>query len=185
MVVLGRHSRTGSVGLGGVLLGPRVPSAELVGLMYLRRRATRKVAKAELDFECRADRAYVFVYKSYAKSDPRVPRLIGGRLNPVVDLIGESTAAYSLKCRFPRETGRIQAPRCQQGPTGPGPTDEHSVHPHHRDFIVTPIADQIGPIDSVSKTEYYDLKNHFSEPQCKMTVLSFNIGNHDLTPVDF
>ncbi|KZV57305.1 hypothetical protein F511_22754 [Dorcoceras hygrometricum] len=55
------------------------------------------------------------------------------------------------------------------GPMGPGPTDEHSVHPHHRDFIVTPIADQIGPIDSVSKTEYYDLKNHFSEPQCKLT----------------
>ncbi|KZV53026.1 hypothetical protein F511_06193 [Dorcoceras hygrometricum] len=50
-------------------------------------------------------------------------------------------------------------------PTGPGPTDEHSVHPHHRDFIVTPIVDQIGPIESVSKTEYYDLKNHFSEPQ--------------------
>ncbi|KZV53035.1 rab3 GTPase-activating protein catalytic subunit [Dorcoceras hygrometricum] len=39
-------------------------------------------------------------------------------------------------------------------PTGPGPTDEHSVHPYHREFIVTPIADQIGPIDSVSKTEY-------------------------------
>ncbi|KZV45558.1 hypothetical protein F511_36875 [Dorcoceras hygrometricum] len=39
------------------------------------------------------------------------------------------------------------------GPMGPGPTDEHSVHPHHRDFIVTPITDQIGPIDSVSKTE--------------------------------
>ncbi|KZV45940.1 translation initiation factor IF-2, chloroplastic-like [Dorcoceras hygrometricum] len=39
------------------------------------------------------------------------------------------------------------------GPTGPDPTDEHSVHLHHRDFIVTPIADQIGPIDSVSKTE--------------------------------
>ncbi|KZT76719.1 hypothetical protein F511_46255 [Dorcoceras hygrometricum] len=60
------------------------------------------------------------------------------------------------------------------GPTDPGPTDEHSVHPHHRDFIVTPIADQIGPIDSVFKTEYYDLKNHFSEPQCKMTVLPLN-----------
>ncbi|KZV54064.1 putative WRKY transcription factor 3 [Dorcoceras hygrometricum] len=54
------------------------------------------------------------------------------------------------------------------GPTGPGPTEEHSVHPHHRDFIVTPIADQIEPIDSVSETEYYDLKNHFSEPQCKL-----------------
>ncbi|KZV13505.1 hypothetical protein F511_45332 [Dorcoceras hygrometricum] len=62
------------------------------------------------------------------------------------------------------------------GPMGPGPTDEHSVHLHHRDFIVTPIADQIGPIDSVFKTEYYDLKNHFSELQCKMTVFPFNIG---------
>ncbi|KZV25925.1 F-box family protein [Dorcoceras hygrometricum] len=41
--------------------------------------------------------------------------LIGGRLNPIVDLIGESTTAYSLKCRFPRETGRSQVPRCQQG----------------------------------------------------------------------
>ncbi|KZV34325.1 hypothetical protein F511_35502 [Dorcoceras hygrometricum] len=60
------------------------------------------------------------------------------------------------------------------GPTGPGPTDEHSFHLHHRDFTVTPIADQIGPIDSVSETEYYDLKNHFSEPQCKMTVLPLN-----------
>ncbi|KZV26099.1 hypothetical protein F511_06025 [Dorcoceras hygrometricum] len=38
----------------------------------------------------------------------------GGRLNPVVDLIGGSTAAYSLKCRFSRETGRSQAPRRQQ-----------------------------------------------------------------------
>ncbi|KZV25807.1 isoflavone 3'-hydroxylase-like [Dorcoceras hygrometricum] len=60
--------------------------------------------------------------------------------------------------------------------TGPGPTDEHSVHTQHRDFIVTLIADQIGPIYSVSKTEYYDLKNHFSEPQCKMTVLPLNSG---------
>ncbi|KZV52971.1 hypothetical protein F511_21622 [Dorcoceras hygrometricum] len=32
----------------------------------------------------------------------------------------------------------------------------------------------IGRIDSVFKTEYYDLKNHFSEPQCKMTVLPLN-----------
>ncbi|KZV32859.1 hypothetical protein F511_06123 [Dorcoceras hygrometricum] len=62
------------------------------------------------------------------------------------------------------------------GPTGPGPTDEHSVHLHHRDFIVTPIADQIEPIDSVSKTEYYNLQNHFSEPQCKKTVLPLNSG---------
>ncbi|KZV41557.1 hypothetical protein F511_17989 [Dorcoceras hygrometricum] len=62
------------------------------------------------------------------------------------------------------------------GSNGPGYNDEHSVHLHHRDFIVTPIADQIGPIDSVSKTEQYDLKNHFSEPQCKMTVLPLNSG---------
>ncbi|KZT76292.1 hypothetical protein F511_46682 [Dorcoceras hygrometricum] len=65
---------------------------------------------------------------------------------------------------------------------GPGPTDEHSVHPHHRDFIATPIADQIKPIDSVSKTEHYDLKNHFSEPQCKMTVLPLNIGKSRFDP---
>ncbi|KZV53073.1 hypothetical protein F511_07928 [Dorcoceras hygrometricum] len=61
-------------------------------------------------------------------------------------------------------------------PNGPRSNNEHSVHLHHRDFIVTPIADQIGRIDSVSKTEYYDLKNHFSEPQCKMTVLALNSG---------
>ncbi|KZV28387.1 glucose inhibited division protein A [Dorcoceras hygrometricum] len=65
---------------------------------------------------------------------------------------------------------------------GPGPTDEHSVHPYHRDFIITPIADQIGPIDSVSKTEYYDLKNHFSEPQRKMTVLPLNSGKSQFDP---
>ncbi|KZV49140.1 hypothetical protein F511_43085 [Dorcoceras hygrometricum] len=62
------------------------------------------------------------------------------------------------------------------GPTGLGPTDEHSFHLHHRDFTVTPITDQIGPMDSVFKTECYDLKNHFSEPQYKMTVLPLNIG---------
>ncbi|KZV33675.1 hypothetical protein F511_29827 [Dorcoceras hygrometricum] len=61
---------------------------------------------------------------------------------------------------------------------GPGPT----VHPHHRDFIATPIVDQIGPIDSVSKTEYYDLKNYFSEPQCKMTVLPLNSGKSRFDP---
>ncbi|KZV26352.1 vacuolar protein sorting-associated protein 9A-like [Dorcoceras hygrometricum] len=44
--------------------------------------------------------------------------MIGGRLNPVVDLIGESTAAYSLKCRFPREIGRSQAPRRRQVGSG-------------------------------------------------------------------
>ncbi|KZV38596.1 hypothetical protein F511_09347 [Dorcoceras hygrometricum] len=31
----------------------------------------------------------------------------GGRLNPIVDLIGGSTAANSLKCRFPRETATV------------------------------------------------------------------------------
>ncbi|KZV27883.1 hypothetical protein F511_26219 [Dorcoceras hygrometricum] len=31
-----------------------------------------------------------------------------------MDRFGGSTAAYSLKCRFPRETGRSQAPRRQQ-----------------------------------------------------------------------
>ncbi|KZV24468.1 hypothetical protein F511_19099 [Dorcoceras hygrometricum] len=34
----------------------------------------------------------------------------------------------------------------------------------------------IGPFDPVSETEYNDLKNHFSEPQCKMTVLPLNSG---------
>ncbi|KZV40383.1 fanciful K+ uptake-b family transporter [Dorcoceras hygrometricum] len=42
-------------------------------------------------------------------------RIDGGRSIPVVDRIGGSTAAYSLKCRFPPETGRSQAPRRQQG----------------------------------------------------------------------
>ncbi|KZV35630.1 hypothetical protein F511_23541 [Dorcoceras hygrometricum] len=60
------------------------------------------------------------------------------------------------------------------GPTGPGPTDEHSFHLHHREFTATSIVDQIGPINSVSETEYNDLKDHFSEPQCKMTVLPLN-----------
>ncbi|KZT75548.1 Zinc knuckle family protein [Dorcoceras hygrometricum] len=68
------------------------------------------------------------------------------------------------------------------GPTGPGPTDEHSFHLHHRDFTVTPIADQIGPIDSVSETEYNDLNHHFSEPQCKMTVLPLNSGKPRFDP---
>ncbi|KZV49221.1 hypothetical protein F511_40545 [Dorcoceras hygrometricum] len=52
--------------------------------------------------------------------------MIGGRLHPVVDLIGESTAAYSLKCRFPRETGQSQAPRRQQDYTKHGKT--HGRH---------------------------------------------------------
>ncbi|KZV40407.1 hypothetical protein F511_10810 [Dorcoceras hygrometricum] len=45
-------------------------------------------------------------------------RLIGGIVIPVVDRIRGSTAAYSLKCRFPRETGRSQAPRRQQVGSG-------------------------------------------------------------------
>ncbi|KZV51601.1 hypothetical protein F511_25600 [Dorcoceras hygrometricum] len=38
----------------------------------------------------------------------------GGIVLSVVDLIRRSTAAYLLKCRFPRETGQSQAPRRQQ-----------------------------------------------------------------------
>ncbi|KZV30765.1 hypothetical protein F511_36866 [Dorcoceras hygrometricum] len=38
-----------------------------------------------------------------------------GFVFPIVDLIRRSTTAYLLKCRFPCETGRSQAPRCQQG----------------------------------------------------------------------
>ncbi|KZV48261.1 hypothetical protein F511_35389 [Dorcoceras hygrometricum] len=72
------------------------------------------------------------------------------------------------------EEGRLFSARELDRPNGPGSNNEHLVHLHHRDFIVTPIADQIEPIDSVSKTEYYDLKNHFSEPQCKKTVLPLN-----------
>ncbi|KZV30648.1 hypothetical protein F511_11165 [Dorcoceras hygrometricum] len=58
---------------------------------------------------------------------------------------------------------------------GPGPNDDI----HCCDFIVNPIADQIGPIDSVSKTECYDVKNNFSDHltlNCKMTVLPLNSG---------
>ncbi|KZV48755.1 hypothetical protein F511_26086 [Dorcoceras hygrometricum] len=39
-----------------------------------------------------------------------------GFVLPIVDLIRRSTAAYLLKCRFPCETGRSQAPRRQRGP---------------------------------------------------------------------
>ncbi|KZV43227.1 hypothetical protein F511_38452 [Dorcoceras hygrometricum] len=49
---------------------------------------------------------------------PAPVRIDGGRSIPVVDRIGGSTAAYSLKCRFPRETGRSQAPRRQQVGSG-------------------------------------------------------------------
>ncbi|KZV48614.1 methyl-CpG-binding domain-containing protein 9 [Dorcoceras hygrometricum] len=72
--------------------------------------------------------------------------------------------------------------RSWTGPTGRGPKHEHYLHPYHRDFIVTPITDQIGPIDSVSKTEHYDLKNYFSEPQCKMTILPLNVGKSRFDP---
>ncbi|KZV54301.1 hypothetical protein F511_25672 [Dorcoceras hygrometricum] len=94
-----------------------------------------------------------------------------------------ATSAQAKRVRMCTRRGG-GAPPCAAAPWlvcnaiffGPGPTDEHSVHLHHRDFIITPIADQIGPIDSVSKTEQYDLKNRFSEPQCKMTVLPLNSG---------
>ncbi|KZV40735.1 putative receptor-like protein kinase [Dorcoceras hygrometricum] len=49
-------------------------------------------------------------------------------------------------------------------PNGPGSGPvpyEHSVHFHHRGFIIIPIADQIGPIYSVHKTEHYDAKTIF------------------------
>ncbi|KZV54083.1 hypothetical protein F511_39084 [Dorcoceras hygrometricum] len=42
--------------------------------------------------------------------------------------------------------------------------------------VVIVLRIKIRPIDSVSKTECYDLKNRFSEPQCKMTVLPLNSG---------
>ncbi|KZV24198.1 hypothetical protein F511_09142 [Dorcoceras hygrometricum] len=42
-------------------------------------------------------------------------RLIGGISNPVVDLIRRNLPPPTVKCRFPRETGRSQAPRRQQG----------------------------------------------------------------------
>ncbi|KZV52481.1 eukaryotic translation initiation factor 4G-like [Dorcoceras hygrometricum] len=71
-----------------------------------------------------------------------------------------------------REGGAASA-RTWAGPTGPGPNDDI----YRCDFIVAPIADQIGPIDSVSKTECYDVKNNFSDhqtPNSKMTVLPLN-----------
>ncbi|KZV30167.1 hypothetical protein F511_20797 [Dorcoceras hygrometricum] len=97
----------------------------------------------------------------------------------LMDFITNGVSSSSWPKQIPAKQGgggarRPSRARTWPGPTGPGPTGEHSVHPYHRDFIITPIANQIGPIDSVSKTEYYDLKNHFSEPQCKMTVLPLN-----------
>ncbi|KZV45756.1 hypothetical protein F511_39844 [Dorcoceras hygrometricum] len=81
-----------------------------------------------------------------------------------------------LRQSGPRPEARLLRQPALESLTRSARTDEHSVHPHHRDFIVTPIVDQIEQINSVSETEYYDLKNHFSEPQCKMTVLPLNSG---------
>ncbi|KZV19970.1 hypothetical protein F511_19955 [Dorcoceras hygrometricum] len=47
--------------------------------------------------------------------------------------------------------------------SGPGPY-EHSVRFHHRGSITTPIDDQIAAINTVSKTEYYDVKQFFRPP---------------------
>ncbi|KZV25227.1 hypothetical protein F511_27775 [Dorcoceras hygrometricum] len=41
-----------------------------------------------------------------------------GTLLPVVDFIRRNLSPPTVKCRFPRETGRSQAPRRQQGPMG-------------------------------------------------------------------
>ncbi|KZV33785.1 hypothetical protein F511_30297 [Dorcoceras hygrometricum] len=60
-----------------------------------------------------------------------------------------------------RGGGQVRLGWTWAGPTGPGPNDDI----YRCDFIVTPIADQIGPIDSVSKTECYDMKNNFSSGQ--------------------
>ncbi|KZV41714.1 F-box protein [Dorcoceras hygrometricum] len=63
---------------------------------------------ATLDLPMVVDLIQIYVLKGpYLRID-------GGRSIPVVDRIGGSTAAYSLKCRFPRETGRSQAPKRQQ-----------------------------------------------------------------------
>ncbi|KZV22003.1 hypothetical protein F511_38103 [Dorcoceras hygrometricum] len=42
---------------------------------------------------------------------------------------------------------------------GSGP--EHSFQVHHRGSIIIPLDDQIGPIYTVYKTEYYDAKTTF------------------------
>ncbi|KZV31856.1 protein EXPORTIN 1A [Dorcoceras hygrometricum] len=111
------------------------------------------------------------------QSGPRPePRLL---CQPALEALTNSARTDSPRKtrpeRFPAKR-RAAAGGARQRLAWTGPTGEHSVHPHHCDFIVTPIADQIGPIDSVSKTEHYDLKNRFSEPQCKMTVLPLNSG---------
>ncbi|KZV49718.1 hypothetical protein F511_33127 [Dorcoceras hygrometricum] len=69
---------------------------------------------ATLDLPMVVDLIGIYVLKGPYCTLTTTNWLIGGRLNPVVDLIGESTAAYSLKCRFSCETGRSQAPRRQQ-----------------------------------------------------------------------
>ncbi|KZV44858.1 hypothetical protein F511_17035 [Dorcoceras hygrometricum] len=53
-------------------------------------------------------------------------RIDRGRSIPVVDRIGGSTNAYSLKCRFPRETGWSQAPRRQQVGSGSATANPNS-----------------------------------------------------------
>ncbi|KZV35455.1 hypothetical protein F511_18022 [Dorcoceras hygrometricum] len=141
-------------------------------------RQARGAAAAEL-FSVDCDR--------YRQSGPRPePRLLP---QPALEALTNSARTDSPRKtrpeRFPAKRWRRRAAHgggvrigdgFGSGPTGPGPTDEHSFHLHHRDFTVTPIADQIGPIYSVSETKYYDLKNHFSEPQCKMTVFPLNSG---------
>ncbi|KZV48904.1 hypothetical protein F511_16820 [Dorcoceras hygrometricum] len=54
-------------------------------------------------------------FPSVPNSSGLLVRADEGIVFPVVDLIRRSTTAYLLKCRFPCETGRSQAPRRQQG----------------------------------------------------------------------
>ncbi|KZV30011.1 Tau class glutathione S-transferase [Dorcoceras hygrometricum] len=94
------------------------------------------------------------------------PRQVGRNNFPATQGGGGGTRAAAAAA-YERREGAAAKLRLGDGfgsgPTGPGPTDEHSVHLHHRDFIVTPIADRIRRIDSVSKTEYYEwLRNHNS-----------------------
>ncbi|KZV27834.1 hypothetical protein F511_28335 [Dorcoceras hygrometricum] len=58
--------------------------------------------------------------------------------------------------------GARRAAREGRRPRGSGPVPyEHSVQLHHRGSIILPIDDQIGPIYTVYKTEYYDAKTIF------------------------
>ncbi|KZV45855.1 hypothetical protein F511_29392 [Dorcoceras hygrometricum] len=54
------------------------------------------------------------VFDNLKQGSMRVAELIGGRSNLVVDLIRHNLPSPTVKCRFPRETGRSQAPRRQQ-----------------------------------------------------------------------